>query len=107
MQYYCEVDSLFDVPPESFNPAPKVDSAIVRLTPRASSDFKEVPFAALEKLVAMAFSMRRKTLANNLKPVMNATELQTINMDPGMRPEQMTVAQYATITRHLLDKGRL
>jgi len=97
LQYYCDVEHLFDVPPEAFNPQPKVDSAIVRLTPHVIPPYPAVEFAVLERLVACAFSMRRKTLANNLKPVISAAGLIELGIDPVMRPEQISVADYVTI----------
>lgn len=97
LQYYCEVEHLFDVPPEAFDPQPKVDSAIVRLTPHITPLYPIVDFSELERLVACAFSMRRKTLANNLKPVMSAAELTALGIDPVLRPEQISVADYVTI----------
>lgn len=101
LQYYCEVEQLFDVPPEAFDPQPKVDSAVVRLTPHATSIYPEVEFAALEQLVACAFSMRRKTLANNLKPVMSATELTAFGINPVLRPEQISVMDYVRLAQHV------
>ncbi len=98
LQYYCDVEHLFDVGPEAFNPQPKVDSAVVRLTPHAISPYPVVNFAELERLVACAFSMRRKTLANNLKPHINAVGLIALGIDPVMRPEQISVAEYVRIT---------
>lgn len=97
LQYYCEVDHLFNVPPEAFEPRPKVDSAIVRIVPREESPWPAVEFSALEQLVAKAFSMRRKTLANNLKPVISAAELIEMGIDPGTRPEQIGVLDYARL----------
>ena len=99
LQYYCEVEHLFDVPPTAFHPQPKVDSAIVRLTPHATPLYPSVEFADLEKLVACAFSMRRKTLANNLKPLMNAAKLMELGIDPTLRPEQISVADYVKLSK--------
>ena len=101
LQYYCDVEQLFDVPPESFHPQPKVDSAVVRLTPHTTPIYPEVAFTDLERLVACAFSMRRKTLANNLKPEINAAELTTLGIDPVLRPEQISVGDFVTIARFI------
>ena len=103
LQYYCTVEHLFDVPPEAFDPQPKVDSAVVRLTPHTQSPYPPVEFADLERLVACAFSMRRKTLANNLKPVMSAAKLSSLGIDPVMRPEQISVMDYVRITSAILN----
>lgn len=101
VQYLCEVEYLFDVPPEAFEPQPKVDSAIVRLTPYQTPPFPEVDRKVLEKLVAQAFGMRRKTLANNLKPVLSAAQLTELGIDPGLRPEQITIEEYARLAKHV------
>jgi len=101
IQYFCEVEDLFEVPPESFYPAPKVDSAVVRLTPYALSPFEAVDLTALQNLVAKAFGMRRKTLANNLKEVLSAEQLKKLDIDPQQRPEQITITEYIRITNFL------
>ncbi len=104
LQYYCNVEHLFDVPPSAFNPEPKVDSAIVRLTPLTHSPFPTVEFSHLERLVACAFSMRRKTLANNLKPLISAASLIDLGIDPVKRPEQISVMEYVHITQAVAMK---
>lgn len=100
IQYQCEAELLMDVMPDAFYPKPKVDSAIVRLTPRHSQPLL-VTSKQLEAVVAKAFAMRRKTLANNLKPLLNAEQLLALNIDPGARPEQITIEQYVTIAKYL------
>jgi 16S rRNA (adenine1518-N6/adenine1519-N6)-dimethyltransferase len=67
MQYYCAAEPLFDVPPESFNPVPKVMSAIVRLAPHAQPPVQVNNMTGFNRVVAQAFSQRRKTQAS-LKP---------------------------------------
>ena len=89
-QYYCSVEYLFTVGPGSFKPAPKVDSAIVRLTP-----YKDLPHpcknvSKLEMVVRDAFSQRRKTIRNTLKKHISTDTLQSLGIDPGIRPEQTT-----------------
>lgn len=98
LQYHFEMTHLFDVPPEAFHPQPKVDSAIVRLVPHKKCPFEKVNVSVLEKLVAMAFSMRRKTLANNLKPIISATQLAEIGIDPTDRPEQISVEDFVRLS---------
>lgn len=107
-QYHCDVDALLDVPASAFYPPPKVESAIVRLIPYRQSPYPQVAWADLERLVACAFGMRRKTLANNLKPLLSADQIQAAGIDPGLRPEQITVAQYGQLTTlitHQTDTG--
>jgi 16S rRNA (adenine1518-N6/adenine1519-N6)-dimethyltransferase len=101
VQYLCEVDYLLDVPPGAFFPVPKVDSAVVRLRPYKIPVFPKVDLVKFEKLLALAFSMRRKTLANNLKSVISADLLKHIDIDPGLRPEQISVQEYVTIANHI------
>lgn len=105
MQYYCEISELFDVPPSAFFPQPKVDSAIVRLVPYQQSPFSAVDRLILEKVVAQAFAMRRKTLANNLKPLMTANELEALGLLPTARPEQLSVAEYVKIANYVGSRG--
>lgn len=107
VQYHCEVEYLFDVPPESFHPVPKVDSAVVRLTPWDVSPFPQVQVAELQHLVATAFSMRRKTLANNLKPIISATKLTELGIDPGLRPEQISVMNYVKLSNFITHGVKL
>lgn len=101
LQYHCAVDHLFDVPPEAFDPQPKVDSAVVRLIPHRESPFEKVSVAQLERLVACAFSMRRKTLNNNLKGIIRVEELDTLGIDGSKRPEQISIAEYVQLAKFI------
>lgn len=101
LQYQCEVEQLFTVPATAFFPQPKVESAIVRLIPYQTTPYPNVNLADLERLVACAFSMRRKTLANNLKPLLNLNDWITLEIDPSLRPEQISVSDYARIARYV------
>ena len=103
-QYYCQVDYLFTVGPESFRPAPKVDSAIVRLTP-----YRELPHPCqdihmLEQVVRDAFSQRRKTVRNTLRQHLRADELAALAIDPAARPEVLTIADFVRIADYLTDQ---
>lgn len=97
VQYFCQVDSLFTVKPGSFNPPPKVNSAIVRLTPRPVSERNANSTQRLSKVVKAAFSMRRKTLRNNLKGIIRAEQLVEIGIDPGARAETLSVQEFVHI----------
>ncbi|MGC1183317.1 16S rRNA (adenine(1518)-N(6)/adenine(1519)-N(6))-dimethyltransferase RsmA [Legionella sp.] len=99
LHYHCEVDYLFDVPPEAFDPQPKVNSAVVRLLPYQKSPFAKVSFKQLERLVATAFSMRRKTLNNNLKGIISAEQLNNLGIDGRKRPEQILVSEYVQLAK--------
>jgi len=104
-QYYCAIEPLFIVPPEAFDPIPKVDSAIVRLMP-----YKEKPHVAkclntLERIVKTSFSMRRKTLRNNLKGVISAEQLQALEIDPTRRPETLALPDFICIADFIHDNA--
>ncbi len=99
VQYFCEAQPLFDVPPTAFHPAPKVESAVVRLTPHPVSPYPMVAFSHLEHIVAQSFALRRKTLANNLKPIMTANDLAAMGIDPGLRPEQISIMEYVQLAK--------
>jgi 16S rRNA (adenine1518-N6/adenine1519-N6)-dimethyltransferase len=102
-QYRCRVDALFVVPPEAFVPRPKVDSAIVRLTPHAELPCPAADEALLFNLVRQAFGQRRKTLRNNLKGRINADALEALGIDPSRRPQTLTVAEFVRIANHLTE----
>jgi len=97
MQYFCRVESLFEVPPEAFDPPPKVDSAVVRLTPHAQPPVAVTDIALLEKVVLQAFSQRRKTLRNTLKPLFSAAEIESLGIDPVRRAETLSLAEFAAL----------
>lgn len=100
-QYHCRVDQLFVVPPEAFVPRPKVDSAIVRLTPHAELPHTAQDTRLLFDMVRTAFGQRRKTLRNNLKGLIPAEQLEGLGIDPGRRPQTLTVEEYVRIANHL------
>lgn len=97
-QYKCQVEHLFDVSPESFRPAPKVQSAIVRLTPWKESPWPACDEHQLRALVQSAFAQRRKTLRNNLKGLIDSTALEALDIDPGARAETLELTQFITIS---------
>jgi 16S rRNA (adenine1518-N6/adenine1519-N6)-dimethyltransferase len=101
VQYYCQVEDLFDVPPTSFDPAPKVDSAIVRLKPYRHLPLVANHFQTFEKLVNVAFQQRRKTLRNALKQLVPAEKMQTLDVDLSLRPEEISLAEYVSISNSL------
>ncbi len=103
VQYYCAVEDLFDVPPTSFDPAPKVDSAIVRLVPHATLPYVANNVKTLETLVNVAFQQRRKTLRNSLKQLLTAEQLESLPVDLQLRPEDISLAEYVAISNLLGD----
>lgn len=100
-QYCCDVIPLFDVPPTSFNPAPKVMSAIVRLVPKKLSQSQIELLGKLREVAKQAFSMRRKTLKNNLKGLLFDEDYIKLNLDPKCRSEQLSVDDFVKIAKYL------
>ncbi|TDG11622.1 16S rRNA (adenine(1518)-N(6)/adenine(1519)-N(6))-dimethyltransferase RsmA [Seongchinamella unica] len=96
-QYHCQVEHLFDVPPAAFNPPPKVQSAIVRLTPWRASPWSQCEESELRKVVQAAFAQRRKTLRNNLKGLIDGAALEALGIDPGCRAETLQLSQFIEI----------
>ncbi|MDH5325379.1 MAG: 16S rRNA (adenine(1518)-N(6)/adenine(1519)-N(6))-dimethyltransferase RsmA [Gammaproteobacteria bacterium] len=106
LQYFCEVESLFEVPPSAFSPPPKVNSAVVRLRPFASPPLALGDVALFERVVTQAFSQRRKTLRNTLKSLIGEQELQLLEIDPVRRAETLTLEEFAVISRYLEQNSR-
>ncbi|KZZ31295.1 16S rRNA (adenine(1518)-N(6)/adenine(1519)-N(6))-dimethyltransferase, partial [Oleiphilus sp. HI0085] len=96
-QYYCRVQPLFIVGPESFDPAPKVESAIVRLVPHATLPYPVESVERLQHIVRTAFTKRRKTLRNALSGAVEPEALEDLNIDAGLRPENLTVEQFTQL----------
>lgn len=96
-QYFCQVDALFEVPPEAFNPAPKVQSAIVRLAPRRQAVDTERE-KKLKKVVQAAFSQRRKTLRNTLRDLVDVQQLEALGIAGSARAETLSLEQFIEIS---------
>jgi 16S rRNA (adenine1518-N6/adenine1519-N6)-dimethyltransferase len=92
LQSRYTLENVLDVPPEAFDPPPKVDSAIVRMTPRTDLILSDKEYQALEALVSMAFAQRRKVLRNNLASVKDKLNLSDEIL--GQRAQDISVADY-------------
>lgn len=103
-QYFCKVMPVLEVPPEAFTPAPKVDSAVVRLIPYSEKPYLAKNEQLLEQICSLAFGQRRKTLRNVFKEVLSVEELEHLNIELTLRPENLTVEQYVNIANFLHDK---
>ncbi len=96
-----QVIPLFPIAPGSFMPPPRVDSAFVRLVPHAAAPFPMPDPGLYARVVAAAFGQRRKTLRNTLKNLADETQIRAVGLDPGLRPEQISPAEYAALAVHL------
>jgi 16S rRNA (adenine1518-N6/adenine1519-N6)-dimethyltransferase len=101
LQYRYDMDSLFIVPPSAFVPAPKVDSAIVRMIPKPLSALTAHDETLFGEVVTAAFSMRRKMLRNTLKGFINEAKLEELGIAPTARAETLGVQDYIRITNSL------
>ncbi len=91
-QFHFAVEALFEVRPESFSPPPKIFSALVRFQPRPQAPPAPARF---EEVLRLAFSARRKRLANALKPL--RPDWNALDLNPDLRPEQLSVADFVKI----------
>jgi len=99
VQAYCQTAALFRVAPGAFRPPPAVDSAVVRVTPRAQPLIEPALQARFAAIVAAAFQARRKTLRNTLRAQLDAEAIAAAGLDPGARPEQLAATDFAALAR--------
>ncbi|MEX3606029.1 MAG: 16S rRNA (adenine(1518)-N(6)/adenine(1519)-N(6))-dimethyltransferase RsmA [Burkholderia sp.] len=99
LQYRYVLDKLIDVPPESFQPPPKVDSAIVRMIPYAQQELAAVDVAVLGEVVTAAFSQRRKMLRNTLDTYRDAVDFDALGFDLVRRAEDVGVDEYVGLAQ--------
>ena len=99
---WFETRHLFDVGPGAFTPAPRVWSAVARLTVRREPAFA-VP-RAYARTVSAAFSQRRKTLRNALRSLLDIEGIKAAGVDPGVRPETLSPAQFAALAAQVKDQ---
>ncbi len=104
LQAYCEVIPLFEVPPAAFRPPPQVDSAVVRLLPRAREAIGIIDRAVFANVVRNAFGQRRKTLRNSLSLLCDDSDFAATRVPPTARAEELAVAQFVTLANHLATR---
>ncbi|MBS1190368.1 MAG: rsmA [Rhodocyclaceae bacterium] len=101
LQYRFHLEWLLDVPPESFDPAPKVQSAVVRLIPKAAAELTAKDEGKLARVVTAAFSQRRKMLRNTLKGILDDAGFAALGIAPTARAEDLAVEDYVRIANAL------
>ena len=97
LQYRFDMEKLIDVPADSFDPAPKVESAVVRLTPLHPLPHPAHNETLFAEVVSRAFSQRRKTLRNTLKGMVSAEQLAALGINAGARAQELSVADFVRI----------
>jgi len=103
LQRRFHMESLFDVPPEAFDPPPKVESAIVRMIPKRAGEYPALDEQRFAEIVTAAFSQRRKTLRNTLGKVVGENAFAQAGIDPGLRAENLGVSDFEKLA--LLKSG--
>jgi 16S rRNA (adenine1518-N6/adenine1519-N6)-dimethyltransferase len=101
LQTRYAMDKLIDVPPTAFEPAPKVDSAIVRMLPYAPHEMARFDYALLGEVVTAAFSQRRKVLRNTLAEYRERLDFDALGFDLARRAEEVPVAEYVALAQAL------
>ncbi len=104
VQSKSNIEFLFKVPARCFQPIPKVDAGVVRITPNPNSPLKELNETELKNLklvIKTAFSQRRKNLKNSLKTLFNPDELTALNISSLLRPENLSLNDFLTLARGL------
>lgn len=103
LQYRFEMEKVLDVPPQAFQPVPKVDSAVVRMMPYACLPHTARDESRFAAIVAAAFSQRRKTLRNALKGYFRAGDFVRLGVDGGLRAQDLGVADFVRLADDTAD----
>lgn len=101
LQYQFNCQKMLEVPHESFNPAPKVESAIVKLIPKVSEETINIDSKKLNQVVTSAFNQRRKTITNSLRNIISTEKLQELGIDIKKRAENLTIQEYIALAKQL------
>jgi 16S rRNA (adenine1518-N6/adenine1519-N6)-dimethyltransferase len=99
LQSKYHMENVLDVPPECFDPPPKVNSAIVKMIPRQDINLTTKEYESLERVVSMAFAQRRKVLRNNLASIKDVLKLSDDVL--GLRAQDISVEDYISWARQL------
>jgi 16S rRNA (adenine1518-N6/adenine1519-N6)-dimethyltransferase len=97
LQYRFDMEKVLDVPATAFRPEPKVESALIRMTPRKGTWRRALDEELLVQTVALAFSQRRKTLRNTLGRVLSETDFQAVSVNPQARAQTLCVEEFVRI----------
>ena len=97
VQYRCKVTPLFNIGPGAFQPAPKVESAFVRLQPWKTLPVTVRDEVMLGRIVQQAFGQRRKTLRNALRGMLDEAQIRSLDIDPAARAEVLGIADFARL----------
>ena len=102
---WVRVEPLFDIGTGAFSPPPKVVSTFFVLRAHEQPPFDYGDRSAFARVVAAAFSQRRKTLRNSLGGLLTQAQITAAGVDPSLRPETLAPAQFAALARELVASG--
>ena len=106
VQLDCEAERILQVGPEAFSPAPRVDSTVVRLRPRARTTLEPAIRGRFDTIVRSCFSKRRKTLRNALRGLCDASAIAAAGLDPRARPETLPVEAFVELAQASMRRER-
>jgi len=101
LQYRFQMEKMLDVTPDSFRPAPKVNSAVVRMIPLSASAITVRDEKLFAAIVRTAFGQRRKTLRNTLRGYLNEADFVAMGIDAQLRAENLAVKEFASVSNYL------
>ena len=104
VQLDCEVERVIQVGPGAFSPAPRVESAVVRLRPRQGIVLSPADRTRFEAIVRSCFSRRRKTLRNALRGLCDERVIAASGLDPRVRPEMLTIEEFVDLAHASLGR---
>lgn len=107
IQAKTKIEYLSKVPKNLYYPMPKVNGGIVKITPYINPVIENLEpknLNALHKLIKVAFNQRRKVLTNSLKSYINSADLESININPQSRPQDLSLNDFAQILQISQDK---
>jgi len=102
-QYQCQVIPVMKIGPEAFKPAPKVDSAIVRLIPHSEIKNPVKDINSLNQVCLAAFNQRRKTIRNSFKKLFTVEQLTDLGIDATLRAENLPISDFIKLANFLTD----
>lgn len=106
-QYYCQIIPVLEVPPTAFKPAPKVDSAVVKLIPYKNKPFVVDNVSFLARVTTAAFNQRRKTIRNSLSDLFTEQKMIELDINPNLRAENLSLQQYCLLANNIVDDKKL
>jgi 16S rRNA (adenine1518-N6/adenine1519-N6)-dimethyltransferase len=105
VQYHCQVEGLFVIPPEAFLPQPKVFSKLVHLVPHLQKPIVAQDEKLFADIVREAFGQRRKTIRNSLKNIISDAVFEQLGLSPSLRAENLSVTDYVQLTNCLFSSS--